>query len=160
MSIRQGLLALLAEAPMYGYQLRSEFEARTGGTWPLNIGQVYTTLARLERDDLVAPAGATDDGNERWALTDDGRAELTSWWATPVSRDAPARDELATLAAVGASPQVRLRVAGAQAGVVSVLGVLLGVLAGAVLGAVVVLMNRFPALGFDPTGSLSSRGRS
>lgn len=95
MSIRQGLLALLAEAPMYGYQLRSEFEARTGGTWPLNIGQVYTTLARLERDDLVAPAGATDDGNERWALTDDGRAELTSWWATPVSRDAPARDELA-----------------------------------------------------------------
>ena len=43
MSIRQGLLALLAQEPMYGAQLRSEFESRTGGTWPLNVGQVYTT---------------------------------------------------------------------------------------------------------------------
>lgn len=95
MSIRQGLLALLAEQPMYGYQLRGEFEGRTGGTWPLNIGQVYTTLARLERDGLVLPAGSTPDGNERYELTDAGRAEVLSWWTTPVSRDAPARDELA-----------------------------------------------------------------
>ena len=50
MSVRQGLLALLAEGEAYGYQLRSDFEQRTGGTWPLNIGQVYTTLDRLERD--------------------------------------------------------------------------------------------------------------
>jgi DNA-binding PadR family transcriptional regulator len=95
MSVRQGLLALLAEQPMYGYQLRGEFEARTGGTWPLNIGQVYTTLGRLERDGLVTPAGASDDGNERYALTDEGRAEVGTWWATPVPRDAPGRDELA-----------------------------------------------------------------
>lgn len=47
MSVKQGLLALLAESPKYGAQLRSEFEERTGGTWPLNVGQVYTTLARL-----------------------------------------------------------------------------------------------------------------
>ncbi|MCK9904524.1 PadR family transcriptional regulator [Parafrankia colletiae] len=53
MSVRNGLLALLAERPMYGYQLRAEFETRTGSTWPLNIGQVYTTLRRLERDGLV-----------------------------------------------------------------------------------------------------------
>lgn len=95
MSIRQGLLALLAERPMYGYQLRGEFEARTGGTWPLNIGQVYTTIARLERDGLVVPAGASEDGNERYALTRAGREEVSAWWTTPVSRDAPARDELA-----------------------------------------------------------------
>ena len=50
MSIRRGLLALLAQEPMYGAQLRTEFESRTGGTWPLNVGQVYTTLSRLERD--------------------------------------------------------------------------------------------------------------
>ena len=50
MSIRHGLLALLERGPMYGYQLRSSFEESTGSTWPLNVGQVYTTLSRLERD--------------------------------------------------------------------------------------------------------------
>jgi len=55
MSIRRGLLALLAQEPMYGAQLRSEFESRTGGTWPLNVGQVYTTLTGWSR----APAGRT-----------------------------------------------------------------------------------------------------
>ena len=38
---------------MHGYQLRVAFEESTGGTWPLNIGQVYSTLSRLERDGLV-----------------------------------------------------------------------------------------------------------
>ncbi|WP_084647081.1 PadR family transcriptional regulator [Parafrankia discariae] len=38
---------------MYGYQLRAEFGSRTGSTWPLNIGQVYTTLRRLARAGLV-----------------------------------------------------------------------------------------------------------
>ena len=58
MSVKQALLALLEQEPMYGYQLRTEFEARTGSAWPLNVGQVYTTLTRLERDGLVEPAGA------------------------------------------------------------------------------------------------------
>ncbi len=53
MSVRSGLMALLAEGEKYGAQLRSEFETRTGGTWPLNVGQVYTTLDRLVRDGLV-----------------------------------------------------------------------------------------------------------
>ena len=56
MSVKHALLSLLEQEPMYGSQLRQEFEARTGGTWPLNVGQVYTTLTRLERDGLVAPA--------------------------------------------------------------------------------------------------------
>ena len=50
MSVRHALLALLSEGPKYGLQLRQEFEARTGEVWPLNVGQVYTTLQRLERD--------------------------------------------------------------------------------------------------------------
>ena len=54
MSVRHALLALLSEGPKYGLQLREEFEARTGEVWPLNVGQVYTTLQRLERDGLVA----------------------------------------------------------------------------------------------------------
>ena len=53
MSVRHALLALLSEGPKYGLQLRQEFEARTGEVWPLNVGQVYTTLQRLERDGLV-----------------------------------------------------------------------------------------------------------
>ncbi|GAA5019664.1 helix-turn-helix transcriptional regulator [Terrabacter aeriphilus] len=95
MSVKQGLLALLAEEPMYGARLRSEFEARTGGTWPLNVGQVYTTLARLERDGLVEPVGGSDEeGRIAYRLTETGRAEIASWWSTPVDRDSTPRDEL------------------------------------------------------------------
>jgi DNA-binding PadR family transcriptional regulator len=94
-SIRQGLLALLAQEPMYGAQLRSEFESRTGGTWPLNVGQVYTTLARLERDGLVKAAGAADDeGRINYRLTDQGETEVQRWWAAPVDRGDTPRDEL------------------------------------------------------------------
>jgi DNA-binding PadR family transcriptional regulator len=93
-SVRQGLLALLAQEPMYGAQLRSEFEARTGGTWPLNVGQVYTTLARLERDGLVEAAGADEDGRISYRLTRTGRAEVAQWWVSPVDRETTPRDEL------------------------------------------------------------------
>jgi DNA-binding PadR family transcriptional regulator len=98
MSVRNGLLALLAERPMGAYQLRQEFERRTGGTWPLNIGQAYTTLHRLVRDGLAEAApvqGAGADEVERFRLTTEGRAELSAWWANPVQRSNPARDELA-----------------------------------------------------------------
>ncbi len=95
MSIRRGLLALLAQEPMYGARLRSEFESRTGGTWPLNVGQVYTTLDRLERDGLVEGAGGADaEGRIAYRLTDQGRAEITRWWDAPVDRGDTPRDEL------------------------------------------------------------------
>jgi DNA-binding PadR family transcriptional regulator len=81
---------------MYGYQLRSEFEASTGATWPLNIGQVYSTLARLERDGLVeAVDEAPGDGRVTYRLTDRGRGEVETWFATPVERQGRPRDELA-----------------------------------------------------------------
>ncbi|GAB2705990.1 PadR family transcriptional regulator [Kitasatospora kifunensis] len=95
MSIRHGLLALLDQGPRYGYQLRTEFEARTGATWPLNVGQVYTTLGRLERDGLVAPDGEDEEGHLFYAVTEKGRAELRAWFDTPVPRTNPPRDELA-----------------------------------------------------------------
>jgi DNA-binding PadR family transcriptional regulator len=66
-SVRNALLALLEQGPRYGYQLRAEFEHRTGGTWPLNVGQVYTTLARLERDGLVEGRGADGEGRVMYA---------------------------------------------------------------------------------------------
>jgi DNA-binding PadR family transcriptional regulator len=95
MSIRHGVLALLAERPRYGYEVRTAFEARTGGTWPLNVGQVYTTLSRLERDGLAAAAGEDDAGHQYYEITDAGREELRAWFTTPVRREDRPRDELA-----------------------------------------------------------------
>lgn len=97
MSIRNGLLALLSQEPMGVYQLRKEFEARTGGTWPLNIGQVYSTMQRLERDGLVTPldvSGAGDEVVERFGLTGAGRDAARIWWSDPVLRGTPQRDEV------------------------------------------------------------------
>ena len=95
MSIKHGLLALLERKPMYGYQLRTEFDATTGSAWPLNVGQVYTTLARLERDGLVSSGEEDREGRVRYAITDAGRAELAGWFSTPVASSDRPRDELA-----------------------------------------------------------------
>ena len=92
MGVREGLLALLAEQPGYGYGLKTSFEAATGGVWPLNVGQVYKTLDRLERDGLVE---ATEHDVQRsYRITEDGVAELGAWWETVPADEPPARDEL------------------------------------------------------------------
>src|ERR1044071_2258134 len=93
MSIRHGLLALLERGPRYGYQLRVEFEESTGSTWPLNIGQVYTTLSRLERDKLVQALPENDGGQRRYEITDDGRAEVARWFTAPLVHADRPRDE-------------------------------------------------------------------
>ncbi len=88
---------MLAERPSNGHQLKTEFEAVTGGVWPLNVGQVYTTLDRLERDGLVAHQSGGDDGaagQKRYELTAAGREELASWWSLVPADDPPPRDEL------------------------------------------------------------------
>lgn len=95
MSVKHGLLALLCEGPRYGYELKAAFEARTGAAWPLNVGQVYTTLARLERDGQVARDSEDADGHVHYRLTDAGRREVQSWWDSEVEREAPPRDEVA-----------------------------------------------------------------
>ena len=95
---------------MYGYQLRVAFEESTGGTWPLNIGQVYTTLGRLERDGFVRPLPESDGGQRPYEITDAGRAELTLWFATPISQADRPRDELAIkLALALTTPGVDVR---------------------------------------------------
>jgi len=114
MSVRHALLALLSEGPKYGLQLREEFEARTGEVWPLNVGQVYTTLQRLERDGLVAAAGTAGAGGDgepaehdapgapgapgapqkAYQITEPGSAELARWLRVPPDLSSPPRDEL------------------------------------------------------------------
>lgn len=96
MSIPYALLSLLAHRPMFGYQLRAEFESSMGSTWPLNVGQVYTTLARLERDDLVEVSPGQGEATQRvYAITEAGREQVQGWFATPVQHQSPPRDELA-----------------------------------------------------------------
>lgn len=102
MSIKYGLLSLLAEGENHGYQLKVEFERRTGGTWPVNIGQVYTTLERLARDDLVERAGEGPDGQVVHRITDAGRALVTQWFRSPVQHANPPRNELAIKFALAA----------------------------------------------------------
>ncbi len=95
MSVRHALLALLSEGPKYGLQLRQEFEARTGEVWPLNVGQVYTTLQRLERDGFVASDDGTDEGAQKnFQITAEGETELSRWLRTPPDLSSPPRDEL------------------------------------------------------------------
>ncbi len=90
------MLALLSEGPKYGLQLREEFEAedrRSPG--PLNVGQVYTTLQRLERDGLAESDGSDTEGPQRrFRITQAGRDELASWLRTPPDMTSPPRDEL------------------------------------------------------------------
>jgi len=116
MSVRNGLLALLTTGPRHGYELKKELEERTGSLWELNVGQVYTTLSRLERDGLVteddaaghggvvddAPKGAGQD-QRQYSLTDAGRAEVGEWFAAPRLRSAPDRDELVIKLTIAAS---------------------------------------------------------
>ncbi|MFI6499180.1 PadR family transcriptional regulator [Nonomuraea typhae] len=105
MSIRHGMLALLSWGPRYGYQLKQEFEASTGATWPLNIGQVYTTLSRMERDGLVEPGGADDQGRAVYTITEAGREELERWFSTPVDQSDRPRDELVIKLAMAVAAQ-------------------------------------------------------
>lgn len=95
MSVGMSLLAILDEGPSYGLQLRNEFEARTGGVWALNVGQVYTTLGRLQRDGLVSvDAGDGSEGQKIYSITAQGKDRLTRWFSEPTDRSAPTREEL------------------------------------------------------------------
>jgi DNA-binding PadR family transcriptional regulator len=94
-SMKHGILALLEDGPSHGYQLKTDFESRTGGAWMVNVGQVYSTLQRLERDGLVVPAGDADDERRVYRITETGQTTLERWFTEPVVVSSPPRDELA-----------------------------------------------------------------
>jgi len=99
-SVRQSLLAILDQGPCYGYQLRTEFDRRTGAIWPLNVGQIYSTLDRLERDGFVAKGDTDEQGHVYYRITDAGHTEVANWLGSAVVRSAAARDELAIKLAI------------------------------------------------------------
>jgi DNA-binding PadR family transcriptional regulator len=94
MSVPYALLALLSAGPKYGLRLQNEFQSRTGEVWPLNVGQVYTTLQRLERDGLVETDEDGERAQKRYRITSFGAQELADWLRTPPDLVPPPRDEL------------------------------------------------------------------
>jgi DNA-binding PadR family transcriptional regulator len=94
MSIAMSLLTLLDQGPSYGLRMKQEFEHRTGDVWPLNVGQVYTTLDRLEREGLVRQVDESGADRQRLhEITDAGRERLAEWFRRPADRS-PGRDQL------------------------------------------------------------------
>jgi DNA-binding PadR family transcriptional regulator len=93
-SVPYALLALLSNGPKYGLRLQNEFQSRTGEVWPLNVGQVYTTLQRLERDGLVESDDEGERSQKRYRITSAGARDLDEWLRTPPELVPPPRDEL------------------------------------------------------------------
>lgn len=86
--MRYQILALLAGGPAHGYELKQKLEEAFGSAWPeVNIGQVYATLARLERDGLISGchvAQPSRPDKKVYELTRAGHEELTSWLQAPL----------------------------------------------------------------------------
>lgn len=110
MSIRMGLLAVLAHGPLHAYEMRRRFEQRTGGTWPLNMGQVSTTLGRLVKAGHVLELGPDPARDVTlYELSPAGRDELAAWWSTGTGRNEPERDELTVKVALALTePEIDL----------------------------------------------------
>ena len=86
--MKELFLALLSGEPAHGYDLKQSLEQELGDLFPaLNAGQIYMTLARLERDGLAVGHAVPGDGRGKrvYELTDEGRAKLDAWIDTPVS---------------------------------------------------------------------------
>ncbi len=86
MTISYALLGLLEGTSRHGYDLKQSYDRRFGGTKPIRFGQVYRTLAQLERDGRVevvgVEAGAGPD-RKRYSITAEGVTDLDAWLAEP-----------------------------------------------------------------------------
>jgi DNA-binding PadR family transcriptional regulator len=85
--MREVFMALLAGGRSHGYELKQSMEQEFGPVLPaLNTGQIYSTLARLERDGLVEAESVADDnrGKKLYRLTDAGRRAVEAWVGRPV----------------------------------------------------------------------------
>jgi DNA-binding PadR family transcriptional regulator len=87
--MRYAFLALLAKQPAHGYELKQAFDTAFGPGWPpLNFGQIYTTLSRLERDNLVRSRDVPQEGRPDkrvYELTQEGKQALQEWVEAPTT---------------------------------------------------------------------------
>lgn len=113
MSIKHVLLALLAEEPTHGYELKRQFDETIGKLWPVQQAQIYNNLRLLEKDGLIELDERVEQENlpdrKNFRLTPSGQHELTDWLQSPVQSSRQLKDDfylkLATLATVLADPQ-------------------------------------------------------
>lgn len=72
------ILSLLAERPMYGYEIAQELEQRSGGYFELKEGLLYPTLHRMQKGGWLSSTWRKVDGRRRkyYALTPAGREML------------------------------------------------------------------------------------
>ncbi|MBI3747954.1 MAG: PadR family transcriptional regulator [Chloroflexi bacterium] len=99
MSIQHALLGLLDHQPRHGYQLKQQFDRLFSPNRPLPFGQVYASLARLERDGRVVVNGverAEGPDRKRYSITDGGRSALLDWLAEPLAPEPHLQAELYT----------------------------------------------------------------
>ena len=94
MSVKNALLALITSGPAHGYQLKAEFDEATGSAWPLNFGQVYTSLQRLQDNGLLQSHGEDDDGRIVYSITSEGQDQVQEWLESPAPQPLASRDEL------------------------------------------------------------------
>jgi DNA-binding PadR family transcriptional regulator len=98
MSVKHAILGILAQSPRHGYELKTEFEERLGDLWKLNIGQIYSTLERLQAEELVEPEGETPSAKTEkrvYRITEAGIAEFEAWRNRPLKLEPRSlRDEL------------------------------------------------------------------
>ncbi len=97
MALHHAVLALLADQPAHGYELKVSFERAVGDQWGgLNIGHLYQILDRLSRDGLIdserQPQPIKPDRVVHH-ITPAGRAELDRWLAAPSDRARGYRDD-------------------------------------------------------------------
>ncbi len=79
MSVRLGILTVLTLGKAYGLQVHGELESRMNRTGRINVGQIYSTIDRLQAKGLVRLAGTTTDGLPLYDVTDSGREEVEAW---------------------------------------------------------------------------------
>lgn len=95
MSLRFGILGLIADEALHGYEVKQRFEDMLGGTWDVNIGSVYQMLQRLERDGLVEAVGERGDrGRQAYRATRAGRTVVAEWLGGPDKQPELLRDEV------------------------------------------------------------------
>src|SRR5262245_47996183 len=97
MPIQHAVLALLADGPSHGYELKGAFEAAVGPQWgPLNIGHLYQVLDRLSRDGLVTSTRVEQTVKPDrvvYEITKAGRMELDEWMTAATPRTSGFRDD-------------------------------------------------------------------
>lgn len=96
MSVKYAMLGILAEKDLHGYELKSSFDEKVGEFWSLNYGQIYTTLDRLEKEELVTHDRQSQDrrpDRKIYSITGKGRKELDEWLSAPVKKVRALRDE-------------------------------------------------------------------